>query len=219
MSTILKILVLAPAIVISFFVVWRRLREDYQDNEIFPLSIGIMGGVFVGSVGASFITPYVGDVRFWGGVIGGIGSGVWLTKKISIRFFEALEAVVPAVFLYLLFQGIISVSSPITIVKFADPLLAIVSLLAFVYVSKKYRRFMWLYPSGKIGLGALLSSLAFFTGTIMIAILRPGMLSWQGLAFGTLGALATFGIIYVRSGREIRLPFRIGKRRVNPINK
>lgn len=208
MSTILKILILGVALLISLFIVWKRLREDYQDSEVFSLSLGIIGGALVGYIGASFLTPYLGDVRFWGAVIGGVGSGVWLTKKTSIRFFEALEAATPAVFVFLMFEALnISLTSlsRFEVAQFAVFIQLGIVILVFIYLAKNFRHFMW-YPSGKIGIASMTATSLFFLSRALLANLTPGVLTWSSVwadtILGVAGTIVCLVVIYKRSGRN-----------------
>lgn len=221
MSIILKLLVLGLGILISFFIVWKKLREDYSDEKIFSFSLGVIGGIILGYIGTSFIEPILPGIKFWGAIAGGGLLGTWLSKKLSIRFFEALEAVIPAVFVYLIFESLTKISwlqvinlEPGVIFQFAQLGGVTLSLLVFVYASRNFRRFMW-YPSGKIGIASLLALAVFFIFQVVLANAFSDMLTLLSRAtdttFGVFSAMVSLVVVYIRSGRDLKRDFRFSK--------
>ena len=215
MSTILKILVLVLAVVISFFMVWRRLREDYQDDQIFALSLGVVSGSLTGFILASLVTFI--DLRFWMAVLGGFVSGFFIVKKLGMRYFEILEAGTPTLFVYLIFLNSTSFLIALTANLFswhvvAKLLILILSLLMFFYFAKYFRRFLW-YPSGKIGLASL-SSLTFYSlSQVGLVYFLGDMLPWVGrileVIIGASCGIGALAMIYLRSGRHTGQDFRL----------
>lgn len=206
MSTILKVVILGFGLLVSVFIVWKKLREDYGDNEIFSLNLGIIGGGALSFIAASFFPPVVGDLRFWMAAGGSFVAGSLLSKKLSMRPFEVLEAIIPAVFFYLLIHSLVFISLPFWR-QFIYPGVLFFSLLVFLYISTRFRRFFW-YPSGKLGLASLFSLIIFFWSRAILANIAPDVLPWSNrvmdTSFGTAGGILAAVVIYIRSGRSIR---------------
>lgn len=216
MSIVLQVVILGFGILISLFIVWKKLREDYPDNEIFLLSLGIIAGAAAGYFGATLAHLVVGDLRFWGAVFGGFSAGIALTRKLSMRGFEVLEAFVPASAVYLLFVWVTRVPwlsfgrTPEFLRILAGLGIVVLSLLVYLYFSKSYRRFLW-YPSGKLGLASLVSLVFFFLGRAVLANIASGVLPWLerilDTAFGVIGGTLILVVLYLRSGRNARKDF------------
>ena len=78
-------------IIIFLYVFWRKLKEDYISEQIFPTTIFILVGVGVSQIISYHLLP---AWWFWLAIIGislGFSLGVYRYK---LRFYESLEALV-----------------------------------------------------------------------------------------------------------------------------
>ena len=199
---LVNVLVIFFGIIISLFIFWKRLREDYSGEIIF-------NSIFI--VFISLFTAHLVSLRFfpvwffWAdflAVLIGLSTSVYKNK---IRFYESLEALVfsltPLLSLSFL-QDAVKNSSLFSFIAFTVILLLI---FVFYYIDSHYKNFSW-YLSGKIGLSGLSILFLFFLIRAIIATFFPSVLSFSGkfdpLISGLFSLGALGGILYLRTNEK-----------------
>ncbi|MBU2577582.1 prolipoprotein diacylglyceryl transferase [Patescibacteria group bacterium] len=200
----------------SSFFIWRTLKEDVREDEIFNLTILLFVSALVFSrlifvlfnlpiFGFSLISWLVLDhgVNFspGGAFIGVFASAFWRAQKLKLSNWEVLDSLMLpsliAVFLgglgYFLKTGLVW-----DLFYLGTGLLG---LLSYQLIKNKYRSFVW-YKSGKTGF--LFSFYAVYLSFffLILAFLKNHGL-YSKCLFGLLG-LFFLAILYHRSERKLK---------------
>lgn len=180
MSNFIKLLALFLGSIATLFIYWRALKEDYEKEKIFSSGLIMLIGMFLGlltiylpakdSSTNVIINPK--GFWFWGSLLGFFLALLYSAKKLKIKPYEAIESLVPGIFI------IASLYSLISYLLTRDNhfllFLAIIFFLGilFTFLKSKYKSFSW-YKSGKIGLSGIFTLGAFFLIRVVLAIKLP----------------------------------------------
>lgn len=184
------------------FVLWRKLKEDYQEDLIFYLTIILVGTLLLAS---KIFGTYLPDFSFLGTIVSLIFITLYSFKKLGFKFFESIDALSMGGLWFLFFLGAdwllkIGVFAPAAVLNI---LVISLSLLSYKFFLSRYRRFSW-YPSGKVGFPGLASLAIFFLLNSAVAFYSWPVLSFPWMVnIGTsvILFLVLSTILYLRSGR------------------
>jgi len=208
---------LAVAFVFSSFSFWRRLREDFKENEIFEMTLLAAGlalilsrAVFIAvnysafgfslvnwltaNVGANFSLP----AAFWGAFF----AVNWRMKQLSRNRWEVLDCLVLPFLYFLLLGGLGSFLGTGHFLSLAYFTLGLGGILAFPFLKKNYRSFVW-YKSGKTGFLFSFYSLWGSLALLVLAFFQTDNLYLNRLLFLILFLFSAY-FLYSRSEREIK---------------
>ncbi|MFZ5366272.1 MAG: prolipoprotein diacylglyceryl transferase family protein [Patescibacteria group bacterium] len=210
----------ALSFIVASFFLWRKLRDDYPEEEILNFTIiltlgAILGGriIYLLTAPEIFFQPLKWlAVRSYPGfsLLGALASGVlilyfWQKKK-SWNFWLVADTLVTALFWVLVLLGaglVLSIGE-----KFSS-IFALLSsfclVLSFIFV-KNYRKFIW-YKSGKPGFSACLALAIFFGGFFLLEIILNRGIYWERVGVLIL-AFVCLGFLYRRSERSPREDIR-----------
>jgi hypothetical protein len=172
---LLQILLLLLGGFIFLFLFWKRLREDYFENQIFSTGFSTFIAVILANIASFYLAKHY---WFWFSIVGiviGIAIGTW---RFNLRFFEVLEASVLASFaptiLFLIYNGISQ--------KNAASFFAISVVALFIglyyFLNTRYKTFAW-YKSGRVGFSGLAILGTFFLVRGIVAYRIPDMVSFS----------------------------------------
>jgi len=173
--------------VIAFlYLLWRNLRENYDDQKIISFSwLALLGFLVFGRLAYGLINWGVwnDDLIDWvlvgtkpgmsyiGGYLGLLLVSWWFIKKEQWKFFNFVEDWIRP---FLVMVGIFMVDEVLRSKFSWEPILFLVLIILvfplFIFVTKRYRSFVW-YRSGKKGFALLLLNFLFFLGLIPVLIL------------------------------------------------
>ncbi len=173
---ILRIALSVASSLTFLFFFWRKLKEDYIQNQIFSVGFYSLFGIIIFSaIGIYFIPEY----SFWLALLGSLLGLTLGIKKFRFRFFETVEAwslgalgILLGLYLYEFiyrFQFIYAIIS----------LFLIFIIFLFLMLDKHYKKFTW-YKSGKVGFSGLMILGLFFLARCLIALFIPDMLFFVG---------------------------------------
>lgn len=192
---------LAWAGVVSWlgFILWRKLRVDYDEERIFTLSAWLVSIMTVAGVGGEMVL-----FRQWGvylpvSLIAGVAGAVYICQKRKWDVWEWLDTLVP------MYMGLGLIVALLFERWWMVGVSWVVGGLVGWWSSKMYRRIRW-YPSGKMGFTAMNSLIWWSIAETAVANFAVGRLYWGEL---TVEHLILVGIIlvssvalYLRSGRK-----------------
>ncbi len=224
MGNLLYVLSWLLVLLVGPFVIWRRIRDEYNDEDIVRLLLilvffGLLGAKIFGILGWIAQSGWQQEMNWWmnsgldiwGGVMVGM-AGMWwyhldrargLTGDVEDAIAEGYWWVLV---IFALKRGLIGLLSRDWI-SLVWMLIWIVGLVVFYWVRGKYRQFSW-YPSGKVGF-------VFWSSMILLGL---GYSVWAFMSGNTLLGFGRFvfgvgtvvlGLIggYRRSGRKVRKDF------------
>ncbi|GEM_PF-644930 len=184
MSNIVKLLALFLGSIITLFIYWRALKEDYEKEKIFSSGLIMLIGMFLGlfaiylpakSVPVNDVVNPVINPKgfwFWGSFLGFFVALLYSTQKFKIKPYEAVESLVPGMFIVAIFYSLASyvLTGDNNFSLFSA---IIISLgILFTFLKSKYKSFSW-YKSGKIGMSGIFTLGAFFLIRVILAIKLP----------------------------------------------
>jgi prolipoprotein diacylglyceryltransferase len=191
------------AILWSSFILWKRLREDYPDEEIFSFNVILVFMVMAGALAGGWLEwGKIGAISGWGMVITGVSAlWQWCNKK-KWDFWEMADFLA-ILSLWMWFLGSLAWGPA---AKWGV-ISAAVGILVISLIKNNYKKIRW-YKSGKVGLTGLMAICYFSVVQISLAMVVQPKVYWDGLtasqwvsswtvAFGLVG-------IYLRAGRKLR---------------
>jgi hypothetical protein len=192
-------LLMSLAFVVVSFSLWRKMREDYPEEEILTFTIFLSLLLVLSSWGWHWWS--VGGVLF----ITWIGVFLW-SKKQEWDFWEWIDLLLPISMLI----GVVA-----TISWGPNFLLATILLLTgFVMlgvIKRFYRRLRW-YKSGRLGFVGLVGIIWWNVVWILIAKWQPSDVYWGGLKLeqwiGIWSIIAACTALYLRAGRRVSQDWR-----------
>jgi len=146
------------SILVSIFVFWKFLKEDYSEEQVFSLAMSLCFGSLLGYGLSRF---FLEEFSFWFIFGGLVASFVLFYKKSKFMFYEYLEGTVRAL-LFLL--SLLAISYSIIEKSFVGLVLFVgvfAILVLYFFLSGSYKKFTW-YKSGKIGFAGLTAAGVFF---------------------------------------------------------
>jgi hypothetical protein len=195
----LSILIGLPIGILGFlFFFWKRLKEDYGNEQIFSFSFIIagfiifgfvMGILFYGKLTTSIISSH--GFWFWGSFLFGvIGFGI-AHIKFRLRFFETLEAAGLGFLFFSLFFSLVNsvVNKDIKLLAFS--IFQAILIYFFFFLDSRYKRFTW-FKSGRVGFAGLVILSVFFLGRAIVALINPSMLSFTGKFDAIISSTTSF---------------------------
>lgn len=175
-NNIFPVLFNVVGVVVFFYFLWRKLKEDYLPDHIFTSAFLMLGGLILGYLlGRAIVFPWWFWTTFSGGAIGYVLSLVIFKIRVRELFDAAWSGLLIWLSLYFLGDSVRN-SSLISFIGFVV-LLVLVGL--YHYFDINYRNFSW-YRSGKIGFSALSTISLFFLVRGLGGIFFPYVLSLAG---------------------------------------
>lgn len=152
----------------ALFSYWRRLKEDYASKIIFSSIFYVIIGLIVGGT----VGGYLG-LWFWISLLGALLAFLVARFRFNLHFVEVLEAVVLALGIVFAITSVGKVLFSYSLGVLIDLIQALLALLVFFYVDRRYKSFSW-YRSGRVGIAGLASSGFYFItrGVIMLYLTR-----------------------------------------------
>lgn len=189
---------------LSSFAIWRRLKEDYPEEDVYKL----ISTVFVLIVVLWIIGRYLGLglVSAFLGIT--LSVFVW-SKGVHRNIWEVFDTFCFPVLYFFIFGGIglFLVGFDFWELRYLG--VGLVGLIYYLYATKRYRSFSF-YKSGKIGFLFWSTSLVLFSLLCVIDILafieKTG-LYWQSISHLIIVLFST-GIIYWRAERKFTDDFK-----------
>ncbi len=183
---VVEILLLILGGFLFLFTLWKRLKEDYFDNQVFTTGFYIFGLVAIANVLSWY---FLKSYWFWVSLLGILLGVIAGSYRFKLRFFEVLEACVVSLFapsiMFLIYDGIrLRHASSF----FAISIVALFIGLYYIF-STRYRTFTW-YRSGRVGFSGLAILGLFFLVRAIIAIWFPDVLSFVQKDWLISGSLA-----------------------------
>lgn len=176
------------AAVAYLFFFWKKLKEDYTQNQIFTTGFYCLSGVAFSSIMADNFAP---NWWFWASLLGSFAGMVLGLLRFKLRFFETLEAWVIA---NIVIAFIVVLSEWVKTAHLAEGFaLFVVGLLffLFLFLDSHYKKFTW-YKSGKIGFTGLSVLGIFFIIRSLVALTEVSMVSFVGKVDAILSAVVAF---------------------------
>lgn len=216
-----SMLLAAAAAAFSF---WRKLKDDYQDDEIFSLSILIgfsalvIGRLFFVFFNFStygfylvewFTLSYKSNFSLSGAFLGAVLAGGRPFFRSKKKYWEIWDALVLPL-AYFLLAG--SLGKFLTSFDFTFLAYAAVGVFLSTYslwAKKRYRSFSW-YKSGKTGFVFSSGMALVFSLLFLLAILFQGRLYCECLISLLFSVISLF-LLYFRSERSIKEDLKINK--------
>jgi len=194
---------------LSLFLFWRSLKEDYLSENIFRsffwlFGAGALGAIILGKAAVGFLAPTAvfspEGMWFWGAFIAGSLSGFFIAKKLKINPFELFEAALPGVYLFVAAFSFVVFSR--NNIRFAlyHGLFVVFLILVKWLLDGHYRRFFW-YRSGKVGFSALATSGVYFLTRTVFSWVFPEAALTIGKADSVLAGVSAFLILFVLYNR------------------
>ncbi len=178
-----------------FFQIFRRLKQDYPEEEVVKASILAL---ILGITGYWLLTPWLTDIFI--GLLAMVTVVYLFSLRAQWHFWAALERLTfPGLITLLAFRllDLVSQFSRVGLLEAGTCLLTLVSGLYW----RNYRRFSW-YPSGKSGF-------LFLASLITLAGLNGLLDFWQGrlLELGEWSIVIALSLVFLLllSERERRL--------------
>lgn len=181
------------------FLIWKRLKEDYQGEKIFSfgflVTLFVIIGFLVGNFMASLISTSVvfnpAGLWFWTSFTFGIIGFVLGFYKFHLRFFEILEGAGLS-FLFWFFTLILSFSIQTVDLKLLlFSVFVLLLIVFFFFIDARYKTFNW-YKSGKIGFSGLTVLGIFFLVRGLVALIDPTMVSFIGKLDAIIDSVLAF---------------------------
>jgi hypothetical protein len=184
---ILKVIFIIFALLSFTFFFWRRLREDYQEEQIFATSFYILFGIGLGSL----VSIYLPDWWFWLTFFGAAVGLFLAVLRFNLRVFETIEAGVISFFSLL---GIIFLYDWLQsgkLYSFFGMLIILLLSSLFLYLDKHYKGFVW-YKSGRVGFSGLTVLGTFFIIYSLVAVTLADVIPFVGERDSILSAVLSF---------------------------
>lgn len=201
MLTVLSIIIYLLATIAFSFVLWRNLKEDYTNEQIFGWSLRIfLTSTVVIWMAQTWVPNFTFLLLFSNLAV----FGIFFLKRLNLKFFETIDAFTPAwlIFTFISWIGV-GIGSKLDLTRiqsyllgwfFPQIIIACLSLGLFHLFRKNYRHFTW-YPSGKVGFAGLSSLGIFWLLFTAIEIYNHFTNLGQAIA---LSSLTGNGIIYLK---------------------
>lgn len=170
---IIQILLFSIGALLFLFSFWRRLKDDYFENQIFTTGLYCMFFVIVFLCTSKYFLP---SYEFWFALIGILVGLAVANFRYKMRFYECLEASVHALFL----PVIVALFSHGIVKRQAESFFAAAGVIALVglyyFLRLHYKKISW-YKSGRIGFAGISVLSVFFIARAVLAISFPHMIS------------------------------------------
>lgn len=192
--------------IFSSFSFWRKLKDDYKEEEIFSLSLFI----FVFSLiffWLAFFLVNNARLALFSFFLGAIFAVKAWTFRFKINVWEILDALVLPWLFFLFFGGMGLFLKTANFLDLEFSLISAVGFAVLGFSQKRYRSFAW-YKSGKIGFLFWEVSLVVFSLFSILAFFRRDALYWERFILVLLSLLSA-GVLYYRSERDARNDLKI----------
>lgn len=189
------------AFIVSSFSVWKKLKEDYKEDEIFGMTLFIL----LCSLLFAWAPVYLLDsIKFslFSSFFGAVTAVVLWSFRFKVNTWEILDALAFPLTYFLLLGGLGEFLKTGDFWEFEFSVAGILALLLFDYSKKKYRSFSW-YKSGKIGFLFWETTACVFLLLSILAFLRGSTLYLERIIYIAI-FLGSLGVIYYRSGRVLK---------------
>jgi len=207
---------LALASLISSFSFWRQLKEDFQEEKVFSLTLLIFAfSLFfsrlfylvshlqiLNSSPVSWFFPQDFGFSLAGAFLGAVLAVNWRASKWEKNAWEVLDALVLPFFYFLILGGTGYFLTKGNWWSLAYVGLGLLGRLSYPWLKGSYRSFAW-YKSGKTGFLISIYGFGLFFSFFSLAILKKGGLyldNWLGLFLASVFLIA----LYYRSERNLR---------------
>lgn len=219
----------AFAFILASFLIWRKLREDYPEEEILTFTIWLALVVFLGGR-LFYLINYFADFGFdlgkWllfnrypgfsfvGSFLGGIIFSFYWVRKKNWDFWIIIDNLIQVFLFVFLVCGLGALLEKPSFAEriiqetiFLKVFFSLVVLLLSFLVERHFRKFIW-YKSGKPGFTACFVAAVYFLVNFGLDFFRGTGLYWEkpGSLMIALGALF---FLYYRSGRVIQEDFQV----------
>lgn len=188
-------------LLLADFVLWRKWREEYSDEEIilFSLWAGI-SSITVGILSGWWQKgEWAGNLTSWGILLGVFIAAWWWARIKKWDFWEVADTLTPILAWLWAFLGWWEGQ--------IEAIFALLGLLIVAWVRRGYRQWRW-YKSGKLGIVALVFLGWVAISQLTVAFLRPTGIYWGGLEsrqwVGAYQLAFVMVAMYLRSGRKIK---------------
>ncbi|MCL5090892.1 MAG: hypothetical protein M1514_02675 [Patescibacteria group bacterium] len=207
---------LVLGLVLGSFLFWRRLRDDYPEDEIFNLTLWLiiaslvfswlLGQLFEFLIRIFIIQPlpwaFHLKFSFAGAVLGVIFVIVFKGRNLKKNFWEIFDTLVLP-FLYLILLGGLGLFFKQNYFFYLIySFVGLLGLIVYPLVQRKYRSFSW-YKSGKTGFLATSFSFLVFFIFFLLAFWQRNILYWEHYSWLVI-ALCSLGALYYRSERNFK---------------
>ncbi len=184
------------ALVLASFIFWHRLKEDYQGEPIFTLSVLILTAGYFGK-------------RFWGiqaGVLGAAMVLILYSNKAKLNPWLVADAAVLPILIIGLAYNLAGLLFEYALWRLVVVLILVFNLFLSLKLQKSYRSISW-YKSGKVGFLACIACVAFFSPFLVLEFILKKALYWQ-LSLNLVLVLSSSVLLYKRSERKLREDFK-----------
>lgn len=204
--------------VVFSFVLWQRLKEDFEEEAILTFTIFLALSFLLGAR-VFYILTHFSQFGFsfafllWrvypgfsllGGVLSAIGFTYWWTKKKQWVFWEIGDSILVSFSFSSFVIGLGLFASKLTKGSLYSFIFSFLFLAIVFFLYRNYRKFIW-YESGKPGFVSSLGLGLFSLGVLILEFIRENGVSysWESLGFFWL-VLSGFSFLYYRSERSFR---------------
>lgn len=207
----------AISFIVFSFMLWRSLRDDYQEEDILTFTIYLFLGAFIGSR-IVYIIANIQDFglnfNWWllfGRYPGFAASGMIIGSFVVYYVWNKRRSWDPwlvgdkLVFAFLAAKTISGLGvyfSTAKIIDLARIILPALLLIIVGTIAKNYRKYLW-YRSGKVGFTACTGLALYFLLNSLLEFLLNGSIYFERLIYPVFGILMII-LIYQRSGRTVK---------------
>lgn len=201
---------------LSSFFIWRTLKEDVREDEIFNLTILLFISALVFSrliyfvfnfpaFGMSLVsliaTDYGTNFSLAGAFAGAFLTAYWWASKVKVSNWEILDSMVLPSFFFITFGGLgyfLKTGVYWDLYYFGT---GVAGIILYHFIKAKYRSFVW-YRSGKTGF--LFSFFGFFLCLLFLILAFIKNHALYSICLFFLLAIFSLAALYYRSERKLK---------------
>jgi len=204
------------AAIVSSFSMWRGLKEDYQEEIIFRLTLAVIAGSLIFSR-LLFVLFNLSEFGFslanWlflnlkenfslaGAFIGAFLMTFWQISRLDRNPWEVLDTLALPFFYFFLAGGGMFLTTG-NFLGLAYLAIGLAGILGYPWLKRKYRSLTW-YQSGKTGFLISFCSFLIFALLILLAFLENGRIYFDELPLALLMVIC-LAALYYRSERDLK---------------
>lgn len=182
-------------ILLLFFFLWKRLKDDYHYEKIFNLAFLILFGLLIGFFLSISFAP-----KFWFWIeLLSVSIFFFISiKRQRIKFFESLDGLIIGLLPLLAVNYLVDAVNKSSLSSFLAFWTVLISIFAFFFLDAQYRRFSW-YKSGRVGFAGVATVILFFLIRIALYLIYPQTLSFvtpYDLYLSSTFAFSFFLVLY-----------------------